>query len=260
MKRIRILTILAILPAISSGFSLPIVRSGAPKNRVMGRIHLSALTPKDERLRNLTIFIEGEGVRREVKPKGFEGEYENEGFIELREGTYRLTTGNSWYHPFRRAAFRVRAGTVTRINVFPVTRILSQALKFVDGRAHDEYAFSEPQSYESLYIATASHLDLLIRFDEKKKSGKWIEYAGKIPKVSGTVIEVEGEESEAEEPRGVMVSYDALAIYADKVRFNRNALELVAEGNVVIEDGVQRIHKQRVHVRFKKGAPEIDLN
>jgi hypothetical protein len=56
------------------------------------------------------------------------------------------------------------------------------------------------------------------------------------------------------------VSYDALAIYADKVRFNRNALELVAEGNVVIEDGVQRIHKQRVHVRFKKGAPEIDLN
>jgi hypothetical protein len=120
---------------------------------------------------------------------------------------------------------------------------------------------TEPQRYEHLPLEKASHLDLLIRFDKKKKCGKWIKYAGKVPKISGTFVEEVGaKENKPKKPRCVMVSYDALAIYADKVRFNRNTLTLKAEGNVVIEDGVERIHREWVQVSFKGTVPKLSVN
>ncbi|MBC8166362.1 MAG: hypothetical protein H7Y20_10870 [Bryobacteraceae bacterium] len=57
-----------------------------------------------------------------------------------------------------------------------------------------------------------------------------------------------------------MVSYDALTVYAEKVRFDNSKFILEAQGNVVVEDGEQRIHSNNIMIKFKGGVPEIIRN
>src|SRR4051812_1272679 len=81
----------------------------------LGKVQISSLNVKDEIVPFIDVIIEGNGIRRELVTSGVGDEYENGGLIELPVGTYRVTTRKRTYFDFRRAAFQVRPGTVTKI-------------------------------------------------------------------------------------------------------------------------------------------------
>ncbi len=143
---------------------------------------------------------------------------------ELPTGEYRVTTEIYGFSPFRRAAFKIQSNTPILINIVPVPQAIS-------------YGTVAPQFYYESFSVPAlnNSLDLLIRFRTQRKYRGIIEY------------------------RKVLVSYDVLTIYADSLRLNQKAFRLEANGNVVVEDGKQRVHVKRAEVEFKTGEPIIKL-
>ena len=215
-----------------------------------GKVQITSLNVKDEIVPFIDVIIEGNGIRRELESSGVGDAYENGGLVELPVGIYRVGTRNGNYFDFRRSPFRVRPGAVTRINVYPVRSVRMQML-MSDGS--DRYVLAPAPSYDSYNIPhpPGGAIKMLIRYDKKHRSGGYVNYEGSELAPRGGARAVE---------RGVMVSYDALAIYADGVRFDRKKFTLTAQGNVIIEDGTQRIKANNVTVRFKNGAPEITTN
>ena len=211
-----------------------------------GKVHLSSLNLKGEIVPFINIIIEGNGIKRELQSVGTGGEHENRGLVELPVGIYRVTSRNGNYFEFRRAPFRVRSGVVTRINVFPV-RLVREQMLMSDGS--DRYVLEPKPSYDLYDVPDGDAIKMLIRYDKKRRNGKYIDYVGSVL-VPHNVAD----------DRAVMVSYDALSIYADKVRFDPKDFTLSAEGDVIVEDGSQRINANKVTVRFNKGAPEIATN
>jgi lipopolysaccharide assembly outer membrane protein LptD (OstA) len=57
----------------------------------------------------------------------------------------------------------------------------------------------------------------------------------------------------------VTVSFDVLTIVADEVRLNKKSLVLEAEGNVIVEDGRQRLNFVYAEVDFKAKDPIATL-
>ncbi len=54
-----------------------------------------------------------------------------------------------------------------------------------------------------------------------------------------------------------MVSYNNLAIYADKVRFKKKEMKLEAIGRIVFEDGKRRTRARKLIVNLNGEAPTI---
>ena len=107
----------------------------------------------------------------------------------------------------------------------------------------DRYVLAPKPVYDEYSIPYGA-IKMLVRYDKKRRSGQYVDYEARASTVD----------------RGVMVSYDALAIYADRVRFDRKKFTLGAQGNVTVEDGTQRIKANSVTVRFNNGAPEVATN
>jgi lipopolysaccharide assembly outer membrane protein LptD (OstA) len=57
----------------------------------------------------------------------------------------------------------------------------------------------------------------------------------------------------------VVVTYDCLTIYAEKVFLDKRTLHLHAEGNVVVEDGVLRRVAEQGDVTIENGKAIIRL-
>lgn len=205
----------------------------------MGKVQISSLNLKDEIVPFINIVIKGNGIRRELATVGTGDEYENGGLVELPVGVYRVTSRKGNYFDFRRSKFRVRPGAVTRINVYPLIRVRTQML-MSDGS--DRYVFARRPSYDVYDIPHSADkaINLFVRYDKKRGRGEYVDY--------GVANHGDG---------NVMVSYDALSLYADRVRLDRKNFTLTAQGNVTLEDGTQRIKANNVTVRFNNGAPEI---
>jgi hypothetical protein len=201
----------------------------------MGKVQISSLNLREEIVPFIDVIIEGNGIRRELDSVRVGEEYENGGLVELPVGIYRVTTRNANYFDFRRAPFRVQPGIVTRINVDPL-RLIPVQMLMADGS--DRYELEPKPAYDvySVPHPPSTAITMLVRYDKKRRSGEYVDYASE---------------------RGVMVSYDALAIYANKIRVDRKKLTLSAQGDVIVEDGTQRIKVSNVTVQFKNGAPEI---
>jgi hypothetical protein len=56
-----------------------------------------------------------------------------------------------------------------------------------------------------------------------------------------------------------MVTYDALAVYADRTRINKRTLELVFDGRVIVEDGKEQMLASRAKLSFIRGEPKLKL-
>jgi hypothetical protein len=181
------------------------------------------------------ITVEGAGLKREIIADS-SGHYE----AELAPGLYRISAVmNNWDYPFKRAAFRLRPGETTMINIVPAERILE-----IDTQVIAEIGFRDnvktipPPGYDSFSTTNRSRLplDLLARYSEKQNSGNYVEY------------------------KEAMVSYDALSIYADRIRLDKNTFRVEASGNdVLVEDGKQRIRVKKATLDFKSGEPVISL-
>jgi hypothetical protein len=207
-----------------------------------GKVQISSLNVKEEIVPFINVIIEGNGITRKLGTTGVGDEYENGGLVELPVGIYRITSRNGNYFDFRRATFRVRPGIVTKINVYPLIYVRAQIL-MSDGS--DRYELAPKPAYDvyNLPHGPDKDISMLIRYGKKRKTGDYVDY-----------------ESSALADRKVMVSYDALSIYADKIRFDRKKFTLSAQGDVLVEDGTQRIKANKVTVRFNNGVPEVKTN
>ena len=196
----------------------------------MGRIHGTVIDPNGAVIPHAGVIVESRQIKRELVTNK-EGAYE----VELPSGIYQISTNIPAYYPFRRATFCVQPGVVTTINMAPVLRVLAIGLEVTSSGSREPITTAPPPKYESFSPPQSSgpRLDLLVRFSKRRKRGSNIEYAGAV------------------------ASYNALTIYADKMRLEPKTSNLKAEGNVVVEDGKQRLQTNRAELEFKAGGQPI---
>ncbi|MCA1623900.1 MAG: hypothetical protein LC778_08895 [Acidobacteria bacterium] len=240
----------AVLFCLLCSFALPtFAQSPSLEGQQTGKVQFSVIMPNDVLIPFLSIVIEGENYQKKLDLSA-EDYYEKANLVELPVGIYQVSSRNGNYYAFQRAPFRVRGGAVTKINVFPLIRVQVQML-MADGS--DKYEFAPKPKYDSFPVTNSPHSELimLIRYDEKRRRRNFVEYSSKVYEFRGSPEPV---------TRGVMVSYDALAVHADKIRFDNRSFVLEAQGNIVIEDGNQRIKANNAVIKFKGGVPEITRN
>jgi hypothetical protein len=198
---------------------LPVFSSPNQTGRVKGTV----MDPMGSVVPGVTIIFEGQRKHEVVSDAS--GEYS----IELPEGLYRVTSRvkGEGFLPFRRAAFRVEIGKETLIN-----------LSLMPGGVTSHNVPHPPQiGYDSFSIPNSQSvaLDLLIQFGTRQKQKDSIEY------------------------RGVTISYDALTVYADKARLDPKSFRFEAEGDVVVDNGIESVRVRSVNVNFGASGPDITL-
>lgn len=201
-----------------------------------GRLKVTVLDTIDRIVPNVPITIEGNGQKQT-----FVSDEELCHEFALPAGLYHITSqkGVGYFYPFRRAPFRVVPGNTTLINITPSFRVL--AIGTVLGEKDLIELAPEPKfQYLAVPQSPNPELTLLVQYDHKREDKRAIEY------------------TDGERPfTGVIVTYDIITICADKVRIEKDSLRLTAEGNVVIEDGKQRVHTKGKVLEFKNGIPTL---
>lgn len=146
-----------------------------------------------------------------------EGSYE----IDLPAGAYNVTAKANGFRPFQRAAFRVQPNSTLIINIVPLPLASDVA--------------NPPIYSDSFSLPNVPHppIKLFLEYMKKRNHKRFWEYSN------------------------VMASFDALMIQAGIVRLDKKTYQLVAEGNVVIDDGKKRVHVRNAKVNFKGGVPII---
>jgi hypothetical protein len=197
-----------------------------------GKVLFTALRVNDSPLYGITALIEGNNLKKEIKL--VEKADETSFTVELPIGVYRVTTRKTFYdYRFVRSAFRVRSGKVTRINILPPFRVLEQMLVINEKGARDKYHFGAEPKYKTFPVPRNNNdkLQVVVRYDRKKHSGKIITFSGEA----------------------LMLSYDAFSIYAGELRINPETLEIEASGEVILEDGSRRERAQTAKIFFQGG-------
>ena len=249
MNIINRLTIVTLLMLASVNFVVA-QRASAHLQKVSasneGQVQFNVLMPNDVLIPNLSVVIERRQFRKAIELNA-EGLDARENLITLPVGIYHLSSRTGNYYNFKRAPFRVEAGMVSRINVFPLIRVRSQMLM---ANGSDRYDVAPPPKYDSFQVPNSrdAGLILLIRYDEKKQIRHALTYSSKVREFRGDPQAV---------PRGVMITYDGLSLYADTVRFDASHFAIYAKGHVVIENGGQRAHMDQLVVEFKHGVAEV---
>ena len=175
----------------------------------------------------IIIFRRNDEIKRVVVDQN--GGYE----ITLPPGVYTVTTGLAGFYPFRRAEFCLPPSSTVMINLAPTPRYLVRGTTVSPKESVDTPA---PTPKYNEFPIPGRGLGLLIQFEKKRGANEKIEY-----------------------DRAVL-TYDALAIYADKFSFNKTRLRLKASGKrVIIEDGKHRFEVKQAAVAFKGGEPILNL-
>jgi hypothetical protein len=203
----------------------------APK----GRIRVTVLDTLGRLVPNISIIIEGNGTKITLSSDD-DLNYE----FELPAGLYQITSqkGSGYYFPFRRAPFRIVSGTKTLINVMPVVRIRGISLIVGESGSFDSFDLAPEPKYQSMTVphSTDPNLILLVQYDHSRDLGEAIEYTGGVGTFSGATV-----------------SYDALTLSADRITIDKDLLRVRAEGNVIVEDGKQRIQAKQKILEFRNG-------
>lgn len=203
-----------------------------------------------------TIVFEGSRITRSVIT-GEGGSYE----VELPIDVYRISVKRLGFCLARRAVFRVQPSSETRIDFTLVPCAMASVGITKNGQYKGEMCSDvRPFDYDSFQVSSSPDvsLELLLRFGERREDENGIEYEGAAVKhlVFG---ERSREVLEKHKYLGVMVSYDSLTIYADKVRLTKKTFEIEAHGNVVVEDGKKRTEARSVKIKFEASKPILEL-
>jgi hypothetical protein len=218
-------------------FSIPVMQSDAvaqssfTSTQAKGRISGQVIDLRGDPVASVSIIFSGEEAS--IKAVADEqGKYE----IEIPAGVYRVSATISGFSEFRRAPFKVQPGTAKMLNIVPAfggfTCILDMTGR---DRDPDKEGIGPPQ-YEKLSLtqSTVSE-ELAVRFQLKREQSGVSEYRGGL--INPTV----------------MVSYDLIAIYAEKVRVDKNRGIVEAEGRVTVEDGQQRRRAKYAKLELQGG-------
>ena len=190
---------------------------------------------------NKQVIFESEEKKYETKTNDI-GEYS----IELPVGIYKVTASTLGFCPYQRALFRVSPSSQTMINLVLYACPLVTYINSDDkGNYWEQCRYTDQFTNESIQLQSQNIESnvLLIRFGEKQQDKDSVKYRGaKVPN---------------DDYLGAMASYDALTIYADTIRFNKDTLLLQGEGHIKLEDGSHQFTMQFVEVDFKAKNPLV---
>src|SRR5690242_17458413 len=148
-----------------------------------GEVQFNVVMPNDVLIPNLSVIIENQQLRKEIELNA-EAVDAKENLVTLPAGIYHLSSRNGSYYDFKRAPFRVQAGAVSRINVFPLIRVRSQSL-MADGT--DRYDIAAEPKYDSFPVPNSPDpaLTLMIRYDEKRQLKDSLNYSSRVRESRG---------------------------------------------------------------------------
>lgn len=237
-----------ILPAAALFLVASVMSFGAPRHKssstaqATGQLSGTVMDINGARIADAKVTIEGAGTTHTVTTSE-DGTYE----ADLTLGIYRIRVNSPGFCPTRRAAFNVQPSTAVTFDFTLVVCALENVLTGEDGKYTGEvHRYRMPFKEEEFPVksASVSPLNLLIQYGGRLKKKNVIRYKGfKIDSKS----------------LGVIVSYNLLTIHADKVRFDRQTLQLEAEGSLIVEDGKQHTQAKKAKVDFNGSEPIIKL-
>ena len=183
------------------------------------------------------VIFESGRVRREVITND-EGFYE----VELPPGVYSVTTYKLGFCPLRRATFTVEPDRVMLLNIRLNVCALVHGARLKDGKWVEEAWQTDGSKTESFLLKRkqGSLGELFIRYATRREHKGHIEYSG----------------TEDEMPGRVVVTYNLLTIWADKVSYDKKKHVLLAAGNVYIEEDRRSYGSYRsAEFNFKSDDP-----
>lgn len=203
------------------------------------------------------VVVQGNGTRFEVLT-GVEGSYR----IDVPSGNYKIAVTKPGFCPARRATIRVSSTSDAIFNFALVPCPIVNRLIIKDGKYLGETdGYEPPFRYDAFSNAPpfSGTLDLLVRFGERKENEDTITYSGSMVSYLVDVGDVKNP-SQEHKYLGVMVSYDQLTLYADKVTLSKRGFQLEANGNVVAQDGRQVRVGKHATVTFEAGQHFLRLS
>jgi hypothetical protein len=201
--------------------------------------------------------------------------------FELPAGIYRIFVQRCpqrdegcWYQ-FERAPFRILPDEPVWINLllereavvylYPGIKLPPQLRTLPPGTP---IIITTSARYDSVPIVSSANpgLNLLIEFKARRRGKQIIEYGSvispadqaKIDQIRKDCITSNLGNCTPMRPN-VIVSYDALTIYADTVKRSERPLRLRAEGHVIFEDGKQREHVRAMELTFRDGRALLSV-
>lgn len=154
--------------------------------------------------------------------------------IELPPSTCQVSVELNDVQPFSRAPISVIAGVSLMINLVVRERYLQRGISISEFEQVDK---GNPDlQHEQIYLVNSSKttLPLFIQFRRKRSIKNVVEF------------------------EDAMLTYDAIAVYADRIVVDKNNLIANAVGRrVVVEDGVKRMQVENAEIDFKGKVPVI---
>lgn len=178
------------------------------------------------------IIFKGEQEIRKVTPDK-DGAYQ----ISLKAGIYRVSVEIDGYYPYRRAAFQVRPGENILLNFVPYPRYSVRGTTVSETESADVIAPLPKYEVLPANRTIIAPLKPLMKFEKKRKLDGVTEY------------------------KSAVLTYEAIAVYASRILFNRKTMRAEASGeHVVVEDGKQRIEGKNAVLTFNRTELTIDIN
>jgi hypothetical protein len=154
----------------------------------------------------------------------------------------------------RRAAFNLKPSNTTSLK-FILIEYQSVVPEGSERELGEEFLDTAGLNiqYESVPLTRLKSTvpELGVQFGERIERKGYIEYRARLLYSGSSLF--------GDPHPGVVASYDITTIYANVLRFNKNAFSLEAEGNVIIDDGKQLIRGKRAKLKFSSSTPVLEL-
>ena len=161
--------------------------------------------------------------------------------IQLPIGRYLIDVRKAGFC-YQRAPFRLLASAVLTIDAVVTPCVIADVVTIENGKGTARDELRPAYKVESVVIPDSSSqpLELLITYASREEDAGITNYTGNgAPEVVAT--------------------YDNLTVYARRVRFDRKALRIYAEGKVIVEDGTGRSTGERAVLTLGLGKATVDM-
>lgn len=246
MRLVNLARIIIFMFAIASTIQTAVARQPPQTvGSVRGRV---VLLDWKSGIEYVDVTLKGTGITHKTKTDAA-GNY----LIEAPPGIYCLSFSAEGTCPLRLAQFELTAAARTVPTVALVPCLNIHILKLGGGEStKDEYEFKEDVFQTG--ATPPSPRELLINFSSRLEANGIVNYRGQNVRYDEFDIG-EGRFVERKKYIPIMISYNGLLLYADAVHLNQKDLKLNLEGNVIIDDGKQRIQAKRAAVNFMVSHP-----
>jgi hypothetical protein len=190
--------------------------------KAVGNVRGSLFDRQDAVIPGTDITVQNNSFRTTVKTDS-DGQF----FVNLPPGYYTISTGQNHWWAVRRSNFRITGNETLVINLNPTIRILSVSLVASDTAIKDVAQYNYTPKYDEFLPLRGSPLNLVVEYRKRSQKNPIITY------------------------REAKLTYDALTIIADVLRFDSKSLELEAIGNVTVDRNGVREKTPKIRMKIE---------